>query len=192
MLHEKTAHGWCLLPGGTDYDVKVNHAEEKKNTKLPTPVKPASEKEFSEFIDRLEKNRRKLEKVLVSRAQPQAIKGRGSSELRKNTAEWISNNIKEPVQTEIGNITFKPNSADDMYYHGTNEKFRLKADVVPCIKDILEKGVYIGMAPDFDGKDIDNYYFAGKVKTKNGKELVFCRVRDSAGDNDSPRFYLFS
>lgn len=29
MLHEKIAHGWRLLPGGTDYDVKVNHAEEK-------------------------------------------------------------------------------------------------------------------------------------------------------------------
>lgn len=97
---------------------------------------------------------------------------------------------KEPVQTEIGRITFKHTSAGSIYHHGDPYSFRDKADVVPFIKDILEKGVYIGMAPDFDGKDIENHYFAGKVKTKNGKELVFCRVRDSAGDNESPRFYF--
>ena len=56
MLHEKTSHGWRVLPGGSDYDVKINPAEEKKNKKLSTPVRPATEQEFSDFIDRLEKD----------------------------------------------------------------------------------------------------------------------------------------
>ena len=167
-IHEKTSHGWKKVveqDNTAGWDIKLN-----KNN--------------------LEKNRQKLINEVVSNARPDAIRGTTPKELRKNTRTWIRENIKEPISTEIGKISFFETAGDSIYHHGNARNFRNKADVVPCITDVMEKGVYIGHAPDFDGKATDNYYFAGKVKTKKGKELVFCRICDNAGDKDSPRFYF--
>ena len=167
-IYEKTHHGWRKVSGKDNtaqYGIKLN-----KNN--------------------LEQNRRKLVKVIVSKAKPNAIKGTTTPELRKNTRQWIKNNIHEPVNTEIGKVTFKETCADKIYFHGNNKTFREKADLVPCIKDVLQKGVYIGEAPDFDGEDINNHYFAGKVNTPRGRKILFCRVRDCAGDKERPRFYF--
>lgn len=52
-LHEKREHGWRVLPHSSEYDVLTNKKEEKRNRKTATPPKPATEKQFSDFIDSL-------------------------------------------------------------------------------------------------------------------------------------------
>lgn len=167
-VYEKTVHGWKKV------------AEKDNTASLGIKLNK----------NNLEKNRTKLKKVIISKAQPGVIKGTLPAELRKSAKAWIKANIKEPVKTEIGNVTFKETSADAIFNHGNHKEFREKADVIPCIKDILSKGVYLGEAPDFEGKPITNHYFAGKVNTPTGKKIVFCRVRDSNGDPERPRFYF--
>lgn len=59
---------------------------------------------------------------------------------------------------------------------------------MPAIKSVLEKGVYIGYEKDFNGENIDNHYFAGKVQYGDEDKIIFCRVRETAGDTN--RFYV--
>lgn len=55
-LHEKTTHGWRVLPNGSQYDVVEKEKEGRKNLKKPLMGRPATNKEFSDFIDKLNKN----------------------------------------------------------------------------------------------------------------------------------------
>lgn len=73
-------------------------------------------------------------------------------------------------------------------HHGAKEDSYLKLQTLPAVKDVLEKGVYLGYELDFDGNPIANHYFAGKIQYGDEEKIVFCRVRENKGDKE--RFYV--
>lgn len=99
--------------------------------------------------------------------------------------EWVEKNIKSKIKTEIGNIIFNKKTVKEDLSHGFGQT---KLDTLTAVKDVLGKGTYLGYEKDFDGKPIDNHYFAGKIKYGNEEKIVFCRVREATGD--TKRFYV--
>ena len=102
--------------------------------------------------------------------------------------EWIENNPQGDANTVIGDVVINEKSAAHDLHHGAKEDSYLKLQTLPAVKDVLEKGTYLGYEKDYDGKPIDNHYFAGKIKYGNEEKIVFCRVRENAGDVN--RFYV--
>lgn len=101
---------------------------------------------------------------------------------------WVTSHIREPIKTEIGNVEVDKNTIKNTLNH---KRYPAKYDTIVALKPLLERGVYLGNMKDLDGEcDLNNHYFAGRVSTPQGKKIVFCRVRDSRGDTESPRFYF--
>lgn len=73
-------------------------------------------------------------------------------------------------------------------HHGNASDKYLKLQTLPAVRHILERGVYLGYEQDFNGKPIDNHYFAGKIKYSDEEKIIFCRVRENHGDKE--RFYV--
>ena len=100
---------------------------------------------------------------------------------------WVKENIKSQVKTAIGDVTVDGNTIQNSLSHGFG---RDKIDAIPAIKNVLEKGVYLGNEKDYNGATINNHYFAGKVDLDGDVKIVFCRVREAEGDSKGKRFYV--
>lgn len=83
------------------------------------------------------------------------------------------------VKKSIGTVSVSKTSMRNSFSHGTSDE---KLDVVRNIHELLEKAEYLDSAKDFDGKEINNYYLATKIRHGGESKLVFFRVRErSAG-----------
>jgi hypothetical protein len=91
---------------------------------------------------------------------------------------WIEKNPIGIVSTEIGDVEVTKSGIKNSFGH-TN--YKNKVTVLPAIKPILEHGVYIGNAPDWNGKKIQNYYFAAPVNLDGKRKIVFIRIRENEG-----------
>ena len=73
-----------------------------------------------------------------------------------------------------------------------HKRYPAKYDTIVALKPLLERGVYLGNMKDLDGEcDLNNHYFAGKVKIDGKERYLFCRVKESIGQ-DRKRFYVHS
>ncbi|MDR3113793.1 MAG: hypothetical protein LBU09_05395, partial [Endomicrobium sp.] len=82
-------------------------------------------------------------------------------------------------------VVFTKDGIKDSFGH---TRYPNKVYVLPALKDIIEKGAYLGKMADLDGKRIDNYYFGVPVEIDGKRKIVFVRVRKAAGDTE--RFYI--
>ena len=131
--------------------------------------------------------KQQLENNIVSKVQRGIIHAEEGKKVRQVAYEWVENNIKQPIKTQIGFVIFNGNCIQDSLAHGYGAD---KLDAIPAIKDILHKGIYLGGEKDFDGATINNLFFAGKVDFGDGEKIVFCRVREAEGDKKGKRFYV--
>lgn len=98
---------------------------------------------------------------------------------------WIRKHIFAPAKTEIGDVEVDANAIQDSLSHSM---YQNKLDAVQAIVPVLEKGSYLGMLPDKDGKPIENHYFAGRVRIGENEKIVFVRTRQAKGTSN--RFYV--
>ncbi len=91
--------------------------------------------------------------------------------------------LKEPfsVKKNIGEVFVTRNGIRESIGHSRNAA---KLDVIPHLKEILEKAEYLDTLNDFDGKDIRNHYFAARIEHAGKTKLVFLRVRKAEGRNN--------
>ena len=68
--------------------------------------------------------------------------------------------------------------------HGYGQE---KLDVFAVLQKGFENAVYIGYAPDWDGNNLTNHYFAFPIMYNGERKLVFCRVRS---DINATRLYV--
>ena len=116
------------------------------------------------------------------------IRAKNGKKVRQIAYEWVEENIKQPIKTKIGYVLFNGNTIQDSLAHGYGPD---KLDSIPAIKDILERGKYLGYEKDHHGATIINHYFAGKISFERKEEkIVFCRVREAEGDQAGKRFYV--
>jgi hypothetical protein len=114
------------------------------------------------------------------------ITGKGPVDTAK---QWANNNpgITAKAITIDGNfeIMITPGIKDSF---GHDTKYPNKVYVLPALKDVIERGAYIGHAPDAKGVTIENYYWAAPVDIDGDKKIVFIRTRKADGD---PRNKLY-
>ena len=146
-----------------------------------------AKKLFSSLTDE-EKQQKKeqIENNIVANAEYKVIAKTDDKSASKIAQEWVENNYKEPARTEIGNVAITKRSIKDSLSHGYSQD---KLDSISTIKDVLEKGTYLGYEPDSIGATLNNHYFAAKVHFEDGDKIVFCRVHEAEGD-DINRFYV--
>jgi hypothetical protein len=113
------------------------------------------------------------------------ITGKGPVDTAK---QWADNNpgITAKAITIDGNfeIAITP-GIKDSFGHA---KYPNKVYVLPALKDVIERGAYIGHASDITGATIENYYWAAPVNINGDKKIVFIRTRKADGD---PRNKLY-
>lgn len=173
-IYEKTHHGWkkvgtshpmkVIGKGGVQYDFYIN----KKN--------------FAE-------NKKKLQKRIIADIKSGNFTSKTGLEAKEKAKKWFNQNFGSTLKTEIGTVIIDDNCFDNSFGHG---KYPAKYDTVQAIKPILTNGVYLGEMDDLDGNDIDNHYFAGKIKLDGKEKFVFCRIRESVRSKGGKRFYLHS
>lgn len=148
-----------------------------------------AKKLFSDITDE-EKNviKNNIQNNIVSSIPKDSVPYDNSKSYVKNAIEWAKNNPQGNAETKIGEVIINEKSVERDLYHGDKNDLYLKLQTLPAVKDILENGEYLGYEKDFDGKPIDNHYFAGKINYGGEEKIVFCRVRENQGDNN--RFYV--
>ncbi len=99
--------------------------------------------------------------------------------------DYVRKNLAGTFDTEIGPVNVDANAIKQSLSHSL---YQNKLDATQAIGDVLTKGVYLGNAPDKDGKTIENYYFAAKVKIGDADKIVFIRSRKAEGMPN--RFYV--
>lgn len=125
---------------------------------------------------------------VVASVKADSVFYNGDGRFAKAAKEWVKNNPQGNAHSVIGEIMITPNSADSDLRHGDKQDLYMKLQTLPAVKDILENGTYLGYERDFNGKNISNHYFAGKIKYGNDEKIVFCRVRET--DGLKGRFYV--
>ena len=146
-----------------------------------------AKKLFSSLSDEEKQEKKEeIENNVVASVENKVIKKTNDKSASKVAQEWVENNYKEPAKTEIGDIAITKRTIKDSLAHGFSQD---KLDAIPAIKDVLEKGTYLGYEPDSDGATVNNHYFAAKVHFEDGDKIVFCRVHEAEGD-DINRFYV--
>ena len=138
-----------------------------------------SEKELSAIGKNLLEN-------VVSTVKRGTIKAGEDGSVINAAASYVEKNFKEPAKTKIGDIDITKQGIVDSLSHGFG---KTKLDAIPAIKDVLEKGEYLGYEKDFGGKSLKNHYFAGRVSFPDGEKIVFCRVHESETGGNK-RFYV--
>ena len=99
--------------------------------------------------------------------------------------DYVRKNLTGTFDTEIGPVNVDANAIKQSLSHSL---YQNKLDATQAIGDVLTKDVYLGNAPDKDGKTIENYYFAAKVKIGDADKIVFIRSRKAEGMPN--RFYV--
>ena len=100
------------------------------------------------------------------------------SNLKDFALNYIKNNPVENAKTKIGNIEI---SETGLRHSLSHTIYKNKLYAIPAIKDTLEKGTYLGVIKDFEGKRQNNYYFAAPITIDNDKNILFIRVKHVAG-----------
>ena len=131
---------------------------------------------------------KRIQSAIVSEIGKNTVPYNESESVADLAKKWIGNNPQGNADTLIGNVIINDKSVVRDMHHGAKEDAYLKLQTLPSVKDVLEKGTYLGYEKDVDGKPIDNHYFAGKIKYGDERQIVFCRVRENKGDEN--RFYV--
>lgn len=100
----------------------------------------------------------------------------GSEKERRNIAKSLK--IDFIAETDIGSVIVNNSSIKDSLQHGNTDK---KLDVLEDLKNIIESSTFLDAVEDFDGKGHRNYYLATRIDRSGSKEIVFFRVRKTAG-----------
>ena len=131
---------------------------------------------------------KKITDSIVSEIGKDTVAYNEAESVAELARKWIKNNPQGNAHSFIGDVIINEKSVERDMHHGSKKDSYLKLQTLPSVKDILEKGTYLGYEKDFDGKPIDNHYFSGKIKYGDDEKIVFCRVRENAGDES--RFYV--
>ncbi len=170
-------------------DAKESEAEKHANRSNAMRGNQNAKKLFSELSDT--EKAQKAEQIrnnVVSSVKADSVPYNGDGKFAKAAKEWVKNNPQGNAHSVIGEIMITPNSADSDLRHGDKQDHYMKLQTLPAVKEVLENGTYLGYERDFEGKNISNHYFAGKIKYGNEEKIVFCRVRET--DGLSGRFYV--
>lgn len=145
-----------------------------------------NKKKFSDLTDEEKLQKKKqIRSNIVSKVKIGIIHKTEDKRASDVAYEWVDENIKGDIFTVIGNVKFNRKTVKEDLSHGFGQE---KLDTLTAVKDVLEKGTYLGYERNFQGKTNENHYFAGKIKYGNDEKIVFCRVKDSAGGNSC--FYV--
>ena len=99
-----------------------------------------------------------------------------SKERKAKAVELLDENIT--VQKAIGPVNISKSGIRKSFGHSTSDA---KLDVIPHLREILEKAEYLDTLNDFDGKDIQNHYFAARITHDGQNKIVFLRARKMPG-----------
>ena len=115
--------------------------------------------------------------------EPIPVKSKFTEETARIKKSEAAALLKEPfsVKKNIGEVFVTRNGIRESIGHSRNAA---KLDVIPHLKEILEKAEYLDTLNDFDGKDIRNHYFAARIEHAGKTKLVFLRVRKAEGRNN--------
>ncbi len=172
-IYEKTSHGWLKV--GTSHPLKIID-----NGKIYT---------FNVNKTNFEENKKKLRKRVIANVSSNIFFEATAKEATIKAQNWITQNVREPVKTAIGNVEIDKNTIKNSLNH---KRYPNKYDTIIALKPLLQNGVYLGNMSDLDGeKDLNNHYFAGKVKIDEKEKYLFCRVKESIGQGKK-RFYVHS
>lgn len=89
------------------------------------------------------------------------------------------------VDTPIGKVKINARSIKASLSHGI---YQAKLDVIPYLKEGMERAEVLGAFEDFEGKSIKNYFFAFPIIYGDKKHYVVCRIRDAKGGGKT--FYI--
>lgn len=108
--------------------------------------------------------------------EPVAVKSEFTEETARIKKSEAAALLKEPfsVKKNIGEVFVTRNGIRESIGHSRNAA---KLDVIPHLREILERAEYLDTLNDFDGKDIQNHYFATRITHDGRNKLVFLRVR---------------
>ena len=99
-----------------------------------------------------------------------------SKERKAKAVELLDEDIT--VQKAIGPVNISKSGIRKSFGHSTSDA---KLDVIPHLREILEKAEYLDTLNDFAGKDIQNHYFAARITHDGQNKIVFLRARKMPG-----------
>ena len=108
------------------------------------------------------------------------------SDLKKFALNYLHNNPQGTAKTQIGDVEISEKGLKNSLSHTL---YPNKLYSIPAIKDTLEKGTYLGVIRDLDGKRQNNYYFAAPIEIDGEKDVLFVRVKHVAGREQA--FYIY-
>ncbi len=126
--------------------------------------------------------RRRLDEAPVAKVEVGAFKKMPGLNARQTGVQLLSTPAYH--DTPIGRVVIDGRSAHASLGHNYGPA---KLDVLVTLQRDFANAVYLGFAPDFEGKPLDNHYFAYPVEYGDGRHLVFCRVRK---DHNANRLYV--
>ena len=167
---------------------KDSDANEHDNRSRAMLGNENAKKEFSSLSEeeKIEKGKA-IKENIVCKIEKDSVLYKNNGRFAEAAREWIKKNHQGSAKTLIGDVIINEKTVDNDLRHGERDKY-LKLQTLPAVKDVLEKGTYIGFEHDFNGKNINNHYFSGRIKYGEEEKIVFCRVREAAGDTN--RFYV--
>ena len=102
--------------------------------------------------------------------------------IRDSALAWIKNNPIGLVDTSIGKVQISNNSIKDSFSE-SHLIYPNKLYVLPALKEVLQKGAYLGKLDDFRGEPTINHYFAAPVELDGTRKIVFVRVKNKNSRN---------
>ena len=130
---------------------------------------------------------KEINSAIVAEIKPDTVPYNGGEKFENAARRWIEGNSQGNAKTVIGEVEIDAGAVRADARHNLSEGY-IKLQILPAIKDILERGTYLGYEKDYNNEPKDNHYFAGKIMYGGKERIVFCRVRKSAGANN--RFYV--
>jgi hypothetical protein len=92
---------------------------------------------------------------------------------------WIKEHPQADAKTAIGPVRISPNDIETSFSH---TRYPNKLSVLPELRNIMEKGGYIGESADWSRTGATDHYFAATLKIDEADKIVFVRViKDSDG-----------
>ena len=82
------------------------------------------------------------------------------------------------VNTVLGDIVINKKSIKNSLAHGFSQK---KLDTVVSLVNGMKQAAYLGSMKDLDNNNVDNHFFAYKINYSGKENIVFCRVKENAG-----------
>lgn len=129
----------------------------------------------------IEEERRKFNNTQPIEAKENVIRAENGVAAKKLAVRtWDKMHTKDDeVPTVIGKVIINRRSIRNSVSHGVGQK---KLDAVMTLDAGMRKAAYMGMLPDFDGKETKDHYFLYKIMYKGEENYVFCRVKENFGE----------